>query len=418
MAIQTTSILKRSALFRAGELTDGTSPYDSKALEYMNQIYRAVLSGGNEFDLEFGIVWSWARARQPATLVLQPKVTGFVDVTNGSSAISFFTPDPGNPGQWLPLPISPSMRGQWFKVVGRTEVFRVSAHTSGDDFASIDALYTEDTGAKLPFEIYIVEYDLPVQIERLTAPMVVSRQQNFEAPEDGLIYQVDPVNMDQNFPMKFLSEDVPQQFAQVSRDEFGNIRVRFSSSVGIQTRVAFDYIPLYSPLYEAILENGTSAINVSTNTITTPRPHGLINGTKVVFDVMNSSTLPSGLSLERIYYVVNATTSTLQVSLTEGGAVVALGTVGLGDISISNIPIIPDSFSNVLEYGASAYLMIDKNDDRAESLAALTKSKMAAMIAANSREMSQASGGRMGQMIPRMDMYSGPRRYWRQSVTP
>jgi hypothetical protein len=43
---------------------------------------------------------------------------------------------------------------------------------------------------------------------------------------------------------------------------------------------------------------------------------------------------------------------------------------------------------------------------------------MAAMINANDREMSQSSGGRIGQMIPRMDMYSGPKRYWRQSVTP
>ena len=406
MAILTTSILKKNALFRAGELTDGTSPYDSKALEYMNQIYRAIMSGGNEFDLELGAVWTWAKAKQPATIVLQPKVSGSVDVTNGSTAITFSAP------------IASSMRGQWFKVSGRTEVFRISSHAAASANAVIDTPYTEDTGTALPFEIYILEYDLPIAIERITAPMVVNRQQNFESPEDGLIYQVDAANINYNFPMKFLPEEVPQQYAQVSRDEFGSVRVRFNASAGSQTRVAFDYIPTYSPLYEAILENGTSAINTTTNTFSVARPHGLINGTKVVFDVINSSTLPSGLSLEKIYYVVGATSLTFQVSLTEGGSAVALGTAGVGEISISNIPIIPDSFSNVLEYGSSAYLMIDKNDERAESLAALTKSKMAAMIASNNREMAQASGGRLGQMIPRMDMYSGPRRYWRQSVTP
>ena len=123
-------------------------------------------------------------------------------------------------------------------------------------------------------------------------------------------------------------------------------------------------------------------------------------------------------SSDLIYYVVNKTANTLKVALTPGGTAVAFGTAGSGNISFSNIPIIPASFSNVLEYGASTYLMIDKNDDRAESLAGLTKSKMAAMISANDREMAQSSGGRVGQFIPRLDMYSGPRRYWKQSVTP
>lgn len=406
MAIQTTSVLKKNALFRAGELVDGTSPYDSKALDYMNQIYRAILSGGNEFDLELGSPWVWARSAQPGTLVLKPKITGTVNVVNGSSTVTFGAG------------ISPSVAGQWFKVSGRVEVFRISSHTAGASTAVLDTAYTEGAANNLQYEIYFLEYDLPVTIERLIAPMVVNRQQLFEAPLDGLVYQVDLANMNINFPLKFLAEEVPQQFAAVSKDSFGSMRVRFNSSVGDQTRISFDYIPVYAPLYETILENGTSAVNVATNTFTTAEPHGLTNGTKVVLDVINSGTLPSSLVLEQVYYVVNAASKTFQISTSVGGAAQAFGTAGTGNISISNIPIIPPAFSNVLEYGASTYLMIDKNDDRAESFAGLTKSKMAAMINANDREMSQSSGGRIGQMIPRMDMYSGPKRYWRQSVTP
>ena len=122
--------------------------------------------------------------------------------------------------------------------------------------------------------------------------------------------------------------------------------------------------------------------------------------------------------LFRFYYVINAASKTFQISATSGGSAQAFGTVGSGTFAISNIPIIPPAFSNVLEYGASTYLMIDKNDNRSESFAGLTKAKMAAMISANDREMAQASGGRVGQMIPRLDMYSGPRRYWRQNVSP
>ena len=406
MALLTTSVLKKNALFRAGELTDGTSPYDSKALEYMNQVYRAVLAGGNEFDLSLGSPWTWARAEQPGTLVLKPKLSLTVAVVNGSSSITFSAP------------IAVSIQGQWFKVTGCPEVFRVISHTAGSASAVIDTDFTDLTNAAIACEVYFLEYDLPVAIERLIAPMVVNRQQMMDAPKDGLIYQVDLANMNMNWPIKYLGEQIPDQFAKISSDQFGNSRIRFNQSAGVQTRVSFDYIPIYPDLYEAILENGTSAINLATDTITTPGPHGLSNGTQVVFDVINSSTLPSGLALETIYYVVNKTSNTFQVSLSLGGAPVVFGSVGSGTISVSNLPIIPASFSNVLEYGACTYLMIDKNDDRAESIAGLTKSKMAAMITANDREMAQSSGGRVGQMIPRMDMYSGPRRYWKQSVTP
>lgn len=406
MAIQSTSVLKNNALFRAGELVDGTSSYDSKALEYMNQIYRAILAGGNEFDLELGSPWSWARSVQPGTIVLQPKVNVVANLTNGSSTVT------------LSAGVSPSMTGQWFKVVGRSEIFRITAHTSGASSLTIDTAYTEETGTNLSSEIHIIEYDLPGSIERLIAPMVVNRQQNFEAPLDGLIYQVDLANINLNFPLKFLPEEIPQQFAVVSKDQFGSMRVRFNASVGSQTRVSFDYIPVYSELYEAILENETSAVNVSTNTFTTVEPHGLSNGTKVVLDPIQNSSLPSSLVIDQIYYVINAASKTFQISSTLGGAAQAFGTVGSGTLSISTIPIIPPAFSHVLEYGASTYLMIDKNDSRSEAFAGLTKAKMAAMISANDREMAQASGGRVGQMIPRLDMYSGPRRYWRQNVSP
>lgn len=483
MAIQSTSVLKNNALFRAGELVDGTSSYDSKALEYMNQIYRAILAGGNEFDLELGSPWSWARSVQPGTIVLQPKVNVVANLTNGSSTVT------------LSAGVSPSMTGQWFKVVGRSEIFRITAHTSGASSLTIDTAYTEETGTNLSSEIHIIEYDLPGSIERLIAPMVVNRQQNFEAPLDGLIYQVDLANINLNFPLKFLPEEVPQQFAVVSKDQFGSMRVRFNASVGSQTRVSFDYIPVYSELYDVVLENyagsvpvtfqdtgdtvtlnnhrltngtlvafssivattgisintsyyvvnatantfqlsltsggaalplttnGTGAlitgsVNVVTNTFTTEEPHNLINGTKIVLNPTNSDTLPSSLVIDQIYYVINAASKTFQISSTLGGSVQVFGTVGSGSVSISTIPIIPPAFSHVLEYGASTYLMIDKNDSRSEAFAGLTKAKMAAMISANDREMAQASGGRVGQMIPRLDMYSGPRRYWRQNVSP
>lgn len=403
MAMSETSVseLKKRALFRVGELTDGTSPYDSKALEYINQIYRAILAGGNEFELELGSPWSWARAQNPATFVLQTKVSGLVSVTNASSTISFVESD--GSGGFIPFNLSPSVEGQWFKVTGRPELFRVVSHVSGTSSAVIDTAYTDITASGLEFDVYFVEYDLPVKVERIIAPMVVQRQQQFAAPKDGLIYQVDLSNMNDNWPMKQMPEEVPQQYAILSRDSDGDIRVRMNAQAGSQTRISFDYIPIYSPLVEISpeLTNGNANIDFDDN--------GLINGAEVM---VTENITSSGFTLNQVYYVVNSTKDTFQLSTTKGGSAIVPG--ASGTISISSIPILPKTFRDILDYGASFYVMLDKNDERSEAYFRLCQSKMKAMIAANNREMGQASAGRLGEMIPRMDMYTGPRRYWRQ----
>lgn len=55
--------------------------------------------------------------------------------------------------------------------------------------------------------------------------------------------------------------------------------------------------------------------------------HGLSNGKRVSFPAITSTT---GISVYTLYYVVNATTDTFQLSLTQGGAPIALTTNGTG----------------------------------------------------------------------------------------
>lgn len=394
MTISSASYLKQSALFRVGELTDGTSPYDSKCLQYINQIYRAILAGGNEFELELGSPWSWARSQSPATFVLQPKYdSGTVSVTADSTTITF------NPAP------SVSLAGQWFKVEDRPEFFRINSHAAASSTAVIDTPYTDDTGTNLPFSVYYLEYDLPVKVERIIAPMTVDRQQQFSSPKDGLIYQVDLSNMNEVWPLKQLPEEVPQQYAVLSKSSSGDIRVRMNAQVGYRTRVSFDYIPVYSPLVEISLI--AADVNAATNTINY-NDHGLLNGSEIVF----SSSSIGNVIVNSSYFVVNSTKNSFQISTSKGGS--ALDITSSGDGMFSSVPIIPQTFRDILDYGAAFYLMVDKNDERSEAYGLLVKAKMKAMISANNREMSQSSAGRLGEMIPRLDMHSGPRRYWRQ----
>lgn len=57
--------------------------------------------------------------------------------------------------------------------------------------------------------------------------------------------------------------------------------------------------------------------------------HGLPNGKRVSF---NSITTTTGIAIYNLYYVVNATTDTFQLSLTQGGAPIALTNNGTGTI--------------------------------------------------------------------------------------
>lgn len=73
----------------------------------------------------------------------------------------------------------------------------------------------------------------------------------------------------------------------------------------------------------------TGAVSASTVSVGTPSlvtcsaAHGFVNGDKIGF---TTGTLPTGLSLRTVYYVINAASTTFNVSLTSGGA--AINTTG------------------------------------------------------------------------------------------
>jgi len=64
-----------------------------------------------------------------------------------------------------------------------------------------------------------------------------------------------------------------------------------------------------------------------TNNLVRSTAHGLTNGTKVSFF---NSTVPGGITEGNVYFVVNATADTFQVSTTLGGAAVTLSSTGSG----------------------------------------------------------------------------------------
>lgn len=71
----------------------------------------------------------------------------------------------------------------------------------------------------------------------------------------------------------------------------------------------------------------TFTVTAATDLITS-NAHGLVDGDMVMFTTV--TTLPAGLSLTAVYYVINATTNTFQVSTTMGGTAVDITDTGTG----------------------------------------------------------------------------------------
>lgn len=64
-----------------------------------------------------------------------------------------------------------------------------------------------------------------------------------------------------------------------------------------------------------------------TNNLVRSTAHGLSNGQKIVFF---NATVPGGITEGTVYFVINATADTFQVSATSGGAAVVLSSTGSG----------------------------------------------------------------------------------------
>jgi len=138
VALKFTSEIIDDVLFRAGEPTDGTSDFDTAALDYVNRAYRAIWVGGGEFVKDMQERWLWLKKDPPGTLVLNPVITlGSVVVTQGLNTVTFSSPP------------AVSVAGRLFKADAHTDIFRVITHTAGSASATLDAVYTGTSGSAL-----------------------------------------------------------------------------------------------------------------------------------------------------------------------------------------------------------------------------------------------------------------------------
>lgn len=114
------------------------------------------------------------------------------------------------------------------------------------------------------------------------------------------------------------------------------------------------------------LQSNSTFINLSTNVITIPL-HGLVDGNKIT--IRSTDKIPSGLSSD-LYYVVNSTINTFQLSLSIGGTPQALIDYGTGLLTIvRRIDLINGLTPDLIDFTTGTFTIINNdlaNDQKIE----------------------------------------------------
>jgi hypothetical protein len=139
----------------SGELTDGSSGYQTQALQYLNLAYKGVQAGGNLFGVDVADPWAWAQARRTILFTMQPSI-GNVTVTltqfNMNGTLSAVPVD--TVGNQISVQ-------DWFIVLdGRDEWFKIAHHTVGTTAIQLDMPYNEASITASVCTIVKLDYDL------------------------------------------------------------------------------------------------------------------------------------------------------------------------------------------------------------------------------------------------------------------
>lgn len=227
--------LKKAALQRAGEPTDGTSQYDALAMSYVNELYFDIIAGSNEFDVDTGDVWIWAKAPSSLILTLQPEyITGTISVIQGSVAVSFsVAPATSMVNQYLAIDDG-----------SNSERYQIVSHTATQKSFTLDGPYNGSTNATTNFRILQIVYPLlpEKQIMRLVEPMR-GYKTSFDEDLNYQCYGIDSSSFNKDYPLASIVSGVPTRFFWF-KDDDDIIQVRFNQVPSELTRFEVDYIPM------------------------------------------------------------------------------------------------------------------------------------------------------------------------------
>lgn len=420
MSFQTSSrALKNDILERCGELQDGTSPFETTVMKYLNKVYQDVLAGGSEFGVEVAEPWTWAQAQRPMPITLDPEVNAAATFTQGSTSVT------------LSAVQAESLRGRYVQVSARADFYKVIKHTAGTASVQLDQPYIQDSGL-LNCTFFKFDYDLFDE-----TVVIDEKNQNFDFSEDGSTVLTATVTTGaytpsglataleaalelagaQSYTCSFneatrmftvaqggaifsaLFASGPNAATSLSlplgfdiEDQIG--AVSYSSSYALSGILRLTKpITVYhdrNTYWDAARDSG-KVFHVDQNTFLREYPFS-----RATRDVPDKFCLieqgPTGLTKARF----NA--SVLNDPIRAEVNYIPI-TRKLVD-NVVSIPVVPGSYSDFLIYAASSMIMLDKSDSKAPEFRQLAQAKLLSMVNDN-RRTTQLAGNNYGRIIPR-----------------
>lgn len=418
------------ALQKAGEVTNGNSPYETQALNYLNRVHFALVAGGTiplgkDTSVQIDEVWPWSKAKSPLILELQPKYeTGTVTVTQGSEAITF-TDAP-----------SYSVRGWHFRIEGREEWFKIASHTAASTSIELDGAYTEDSGSGLNFEIVKLDYELVPDY------IVVNPGNNkFQFRKAAGVTLTSTLTSGTYTPADLISHVATQATTTAAgptiTGSYDDVTRKFTLTSNLAGGTVFQIVgngdqsgfSIHKTLgYDDEAQTGASSytsVYVLGGLCRIVEPFKMHRGSShegSIYGVDAESfqrNYPFALIEEglptRFATVCEKTDGTFTVRFNrfpQEKTRVEVEYVpiprDLKDDSMS-IPLVPRKHVDVLEDAATFYLLLDKSDDRAQMYANLLQGKLNAMIAQH-RGSQVRAGKHFGEIISRPDLITRGRK--------
>tara|TARA_Y100000310_G_scaffold345703_1_gene468510 strand:+ start:442 stop:1410 length:969 start_codon:yes stop_codon:yes gene_type:complete len=216
--------LVNDILFRAGEPTDGTSDFDTVALQYLNRAYHAIWAGGSELVPTVNETWWWLRKDAQGTIILNPVLSGgTANVTHNSATVT------------LSAQVDNAVSGRFFKSDDHADVFLISTHTASTVGLTLDSVYTGTTATGATYKIFNYDHVLATDVLQIIAPM------RYFQDGGGEINLVGLPELQKDWPMQQGYTGMPHSYARV-----GNQKIRFShagrtSATTDLIRIDYDY---------------------------------------------------------------------------------------------------------------------------------------------------------------------------------
>lgn len=415
---KSTRDLKNEVLTICGELTDGTSDFESDVVSYLNDIYQGVLAGGNEFGIEVAEPWVWAQAKKPIVLNLEPVVTGTATVTNSSRS-----------GTFSSAPAS-SLSGWFIKFHSRPDFYMIAAHTAASTSFSLDQAYLDDSGS-LTYTAYKLDYDL------VDDTIVIDSSNNKIDFTEGSGSLVATITSGVYSPTTLCTEIKTQleaAGAETYTVTFNSLTRKFTIAHGGATlSLLFASGTNYSVSSGEVLgfdcEDKTGAVTYTSQYCLS----GILRLSKPIEMHREGATMyQSAREAGKIFYMdpgafmreyprnrllQDIPKNFTVLSQTPGGLWKARMSAAPSEEKMrievnyipvarklvdnaASFPVIPGSYTKYLVYGAAHFLLLDKHDNKAEIYKNLATAKLHAMVN-DAKKGATLAGNNFGRLVPR-----------------